>query len=338
MPTFSVIVPVYNVEKYLHRCVQSILGQSYDDFELILVDDGSPDCCPEICNSYASEDSRVKVVHKENGGLCSARNAGLTVASGDYIFPVDSDDWLADGALNTIWRKAIAPYGPDAVIFNAKKVFSNHEEVIPCYAQPGFYDRERMLSEILPYMIWDKRQPFCKGIVTPTAWNKIYKRTILLNHYCTDERIRMGEDNAYVFECLYYSNSLCILDDVLYNYFQENDESITSTYDARRFFNNRLLVDYLVAHLGGRENWLDDELNAFKAYWLFMAIFHEARQGSGFRSSCAHLKQEIEANKSADDIDHTRLPLAAAVYLGLIRSGAYPLALGAAKLAVKIRG
>lgn len=321
MPTFSVIVPIYNVEKYLDRCIQSILGQSYRDYELILVDDGSPDGCPEMCDAYASQDSRIKVVHKTNGGLCSARNAGLAVARGEYIVPVDSDDWLVDGALEAIWNKAIAPYVPDAVIFNAKKVFVDHEEKIPCYAEPGFYNRERMLSEVLPYMIWDKRQPFCRGIFNPAAWNKIYKRSILLSHYCTDERIRMGEDNAYIFECLYYSNSLCILDDVLYNYYQENAKSITSSYDAGRFSNNRLLVDYLVARLGGKEAWLDDELNAFKAYWLFMAIFHEARAGSGFRSGCKHIKREIEANRSADDIDCSRLPKAAALYLGLIRSG-----------------
>lgn len=338
MCTFSIIVPVYNVEKYLNRCVQSVLSQSFSDFELILVDDGSPDRCPEMCDAYAAEDSRVKVVHKVNGGLCSARNAGLAVAIGEYIVSVDSDDWIADDALKTLWNNAIKPYKPDAIIFNAKKVFSDHMEEIPCYAEPGFYDRKRMLSDILPYMIWDKRLPFCQGLFNPMGCNKVFRQSILLAHHCTDERIRMGEDNAFVFECLYYSESLCVLDDVLYNYFQENAGSITSNYDAGRFRNNRLLIEYLVAHLGGKETWLDDELNAFKAYWLFMAIFHEARAGSGFYSGCAHIKREIETNHSAKGIDSARLPKAARLYLGLIRSGAYPLALGAAKLAVKIRG
>lgn len=94
MPTISVIVPVYNVEPYLRQCVDSILGQTFRDFELILVDDGSPDGCPAICDEYAKMDSRVKVIHKENGGLSSARNAGLDVAKGKYIAFVDSDDWI----------------------------------------------------------------------------------------------------------------------------------------------------------------------------------------------------------------------------------------------------
>ena len=91
-PVFSIILPIYKVEKYLHQCVDSILGQTYKNFELILVDDGSPDRCPQICDDYASKDARVKVIHKENGGLSDARNNGLLHAIGDYVFFIDSDD------------------------------------------------------------------------------------------------------------------------------------------------------------------------------------------------------------------------------------------------------
>ena len=92
MPTISVIVPVYKVEKYIHRCVDSILSQTFQDFELILVDDGSPDNSGAICDDYAAKDSRVRVIHKENGGLSSARNAGIDAAQGEYLFFLDSDD------------------------------------------------------------------------------------------------------------------------------------------------------------------------------------------------------------------------------------------------------
>ena len=90
----SIIVPIYNVEKYLPRCIESILAQTFTDFELILVDDGSPDRCGEICDYYKKKDKRVKVIHKENGGLSSARNAGINIAIGDYIGFVDSDDYI----------------------------------------------------------------------------------------------------------------------------------------------------------------------------------------------------------------------------------------------------
>lgn len=99
MPEVSIIVPVYKVEPFLERCIKSILSQTYKNFELILVDDGSPDCCPEICDTWAVVDSRIRVIHKTNGGLSSARNAGLDVAKGKYIHFVDSDDWIEQDAI-----------------------------------------------------------------------------------------------------------------------------------------------------------------------------------------------------------------------------------------------
>ncbi len=96
MPLFSIIIPVYNVEKYLNKCVDSVLNQTFTDFEVILVDDGSPDNCPAICDSYAEKDKRVRVIHKQNGGLICARKSGLEAARGDYIGFVDSDDWIEE--------------------------------------------------------------------------------------------------------------------------------------------------------------------------------------------------------------------------------------------------
>ena len=98
-PKVSIIVPIYNVEKYIHKCIDSILSQTFTDFELILVDDGSPDKCGEICEQYALKDNRIKVVHKENGGLSDARNAGIDVASGKYIYFIDSDDWISPNSI-----------------------------------------------------------------------------------------------------------------------------------------------------------------------------------------------------------------------------------------------
>ena len=99
MPKFSIIVPVYDVEDYIEKCINSILSQSYGDFELILVDDGSPDNCPAICDSYSKKDKRIIVIHKNNGGLSSARNSGLAVAQGEYCWMIDSDDYISPDAL-----------------------------------------------------------------------------------------------------------------------------------------------------------------------------------------------------------------------------------------------
>lgn len=107
MPEVSIIVPVYKVEPYLNKCVDSILAQTFTDFECILVDDGSPDSCGKICDEYVQKDSRVKVIHQENQGLSAARNSGLDMASGAWIVFVDSDDWIEPDAVEVLYRAAL---------------------------------------------------------------------------------------------------------------------------------------------------------------------------------------------------------------------------------------
>ena len=103
-PLISIIIPVYNVEQYLHRCVDSVLNQTYKNLEIILVNDGSPDNCPFICDEYAKKDKRIIVVHKENGGLSSARNAGLEIVQGEYISFIDSDDWIHENYNEILYK------------------------------------------------------------------------------------------------------------------------------------------------------------------------------------------------------------------------------------------
>ena len=105
MPQISIIVPVYNVEPYLHKCIDSILAQTFTDFECILIDDGSPDNCPAICDEYATKDNRIILLHQKNAGVSAARNAGLNIAKGEWIGFVDSDDWIEKNALELLYNK-----------------------------------------------------------------------------------------------------------------------------------------------------------------------------------------------------------------------------------------
>lgn len=123
----SVIVPVYQVEAYLARCLDSLLAQTFEDFELILVNDGTRDGCPEIMNAYAAKDARIRILHKENGGLSSARNAGLDVAQGEYVAFVDSDDYVAPALLEDTVRAA-EQSGADLVLFNYQLVVDGVEQ------------------------------------------------------------------------------------------------------------------------------------------------------------------------------------------------------------------
>ena len=125
----SIIVPVYNVDKFLHKCVDSILAQTLTDFELLLVDDGSKDNSGLICDKYAAKDSRVRVFHKENGGVSSARNLGLENAQGDWIIFIDSDDWIEPNMLKDIYEKAILEHA-DLVYCDLRMIFNNHTEIL----------------------------------------------------------------------------------------------------------------------------------------------------------------------------------------------------------------
>ena len=141
---FSVIVPIYNIEKYIKRCIDSVLSQTFDDFELILVDDGSPDNCPKICDEYAEKDHRIKVVHKENGGLVSARQAGISIAKGDYVFNLDGDDAITSDALMSAYN-IILDTKADMVSFSYR-VYTNDKlgDVVDDLAEEGLYDKKRL--------------------------------------------------------------------------------------------------------------------------------------------------------------------------------------------------
>ena len=145
---YSVIVPIYKVEKYLEKCITSILNQSFTDFELILVDDGSPDSCPQICDNFALKDSRIRVIHKKNGGLVSARNIGIQAAKGDYICYVDGDDWIHKDMLSEIYKDSIQKYSPDMIIFGIVKLFANRKEEIFTDIDDGIYKKEQLIKDI----------------------------------------------------------------------------------------------------------------------------------------------------------------------------------------------
>ncbi|WP_295341172.1 glycosyltransferase family 2 protein [uncultured Subdoligranulum sp.] len=335
---FSVIVPIYKVEQYLHKCVESILGQTFTNFELLLVDDGSPDGCPQICDDYAQRDKRVRVIHKTNGGLVSARNTGIKAATGKYICYVDGDDWIAENLLETVWNKVLQTAAPDVIVFQGVRQFAKKQVPLPAGPKEGLYTKERLNNEVYPYMMYDNRKPFCNGLIFPVAWNKIYRREFLLEHYCREENIRMGEDNAFVFECLFAAKTVFFLEDSLYFYNQLNAGSMTNSYDADRFENNKRLTDYMTRNMGGKSSVIDEQLNAFKAYWVMMAVFHEVKCRRKLFESAKHISKSIKKVKALEDIHLKGLPKSAQVYIGMLKMHLYIPALCAAILVTKKRG
>lgn len=331
-PVFSVIVPIYNVEAYLEKCIDSILGQSFTDFELLLIDDGSPDGCPAICDAYVAKDPRVRVIHKPNGGLVSARNTGIHAAIGEYICYVDGDDWIAPDLLETVYAKGIHEHETDMVIFGIVKKFADHDEEIISDLPEGLYSKKYLKESICPHMMYDDSKSFCKGLIFPAACNKVYRRELLLQHCCKDERIRMGEDNAFVYECVWYANSIYISNRILYYYNRLNDTAMGNSYDAGRFENNQRLSAYIERHLGGIDPVLDEQINAFKAYWLIMAVFHEIKSGRPIRLAAPHIREKIESTGVLSDIHLTGLPLMAKAFMLLLKLRLYRLTLMASAI------
>lgn len=210
----SIIVPVYKVEKYLRRCLDSISSQTFTDFECILVDDGSPDSSGKICDEYAEKDTRFRVIHKKNGGVSSARNAGLDAAKGEWIGFVDADDWIEkqtyEVAIKTAEEKKV-----DLLQWNSWTVDENG-------IKKPFYDAG-ILKEGFFHLA------DCCTYFHGSMCNKIVSRQLFCSTKIRfDEDITQCEDRVVAFKCYMTSSKCYQLEDFLYNYFQHNDSAIHS--------------------------------------------------------------------------------------------------------------
>ncbi len=223
-PYFSLILPCYNVEKYVARCVQSILTQDFADYEIILVDDGSTDGTPSLCDALAAEHARIRVIHKENGGLSSARNAGLAAAQGLYIWFIDSDDWIEAGALRLLHQACEADV-PDAVKFDYYRV-DGKTTAVRCSPVPGLY-KEDGLEQL-------RRLAFCgAGRYVLSACMHVYRRALLEKHALrfVPEKAVGSEDYLFTLQFLLHVQKMRVMDTPLYDY-ELRAGSLTQTYKA----------------------------------------------------------------------------------------------------------
>lgn len=185
-PKISILVPVYKVEQYLKRCLDSVIRQSFTDWEMILVDDGSPDNCPEICDSYANKDSRIKVVHKSNGGLISARKAGYEHSSAEWIMFLDSDDWLTDDAMEFLYGHT--DENTDVI----RGGFTNSDGAGNDTKEDNYPFEEGEITDNSVYM----RRLYLQE-VAPYLWGALYRRSLFslkIFNIGIEEHISFGED------------------------------------------------------------------------------------------------------------------------------------------------
>lgn len=333
---FTIIVPIYNVEKYLRKCIDSILAQTHTDFELILVDDGSPDHSPQICDEYAAMDSRIQVIHKLNGGLVSARQTGLAAARGEYVLHVDGDDWVAEDLLEELYQIIQNHNAPDIIQYDAYRVYADRMERVQSYTHPGYYHRTEMEQDIIPSMIHDRRRPFLAARIPGYIWSKAMKRNIIQDHYCADCAIKL-EDFACVYECIYFSNSFYYHDKPLYYYNKTNEGSIMTKYDAFYFQNHSRVIQYISAHLGVYSLEVQRQIEAFNASGICIGVFHEVRHGKNLMEASRHIKRELNATTCLKNANTKGLPLHAKIYIHLLKCRMYYLALLMAKVYLTLK-
>lgn len=244
----SVIVPVYRVEQYIVRCVDSILAQKFHDIELILVDDGSPDHCPEICDKYAQKDNRVKVIHKKNGGVAAARNAGLILAQGEYITFVDSDDFIEPDMYQSMIQVA-DQYDCDVVMCDCIKEFGNHIEIYTHNIRSGFYNRNQLESEYFSNLLI---MPNIEYPPTISNWLCIFKKNLkdaAILHY--EEGIRYSEDLLFGAQMLYKAQSFYYMKGkTYYHYDCTNQQSATHIFTPDKWNDYKRLHQCIKNYFG----------------------------------------------------------------------------------------
>ncbi|MGN0521377.1 MAG: glycosyltransferase [Eubacterium sp.] len=293
----SIIVPIYNVEEYIRQCVDSITAQTLGDIEIILVDDGSPDSCPQICDEYAKKDSRVKVVHKENGGLMSARQAGLRAASGSYVGFVDGDDRIEPDMYER-FAQAIEKYSPDIAVCEFIYSYSDKEEVSSQSFSKPFYTKEELMSDIYPSMLFANR--FYHYGVMPSCWSKIYKKELLEKHlFSVDTRITIGEDAAFTYPCLLDAQSAAYVDKALYHY-RINPKSMTQAYSDT--VQDKILIPYNILKEYLKASCYDysSQLDYYLIYLINGIIRNEANPNNP--KSPKQTKEVLRAFVNNDDI------------------------------------
>lgn len=236
MPKLSIIVPVYKVEKYINDCVGSILNQTFTDFELILVDDGSPDNCGKICDEYAKRDSRVVVLHKSNGGLSSARNAGMDVARGEYIAFVDSDDFVASDMFEKMIGQAIST-NADMVKCGYTAVDDHHnKKAVECFSKKQIFNSDGMgLLDL-----------YFGGVLFTVAWNAVYKRQLADKVKFPEGLI--NEDNYSAGVYLFWAKKVVCMNETFY-FYRDNEMGLSKVARNRKLLDKAVVLCLLHEYL-----------------------------------------------------------------------------------------
>lgn len=301
LPLVSIVVPVYNVEQYLDECVKSILQQTYAKLDIILVDDGSKDTSPEMCDEYAGKDSRVQVVHKANGGLVSAWMAGVEVSKGEYLAFVDSDDWVD---LNMI--EELVKYTGDCkreIICSNYIIEKESKSVyVKQSVEPGIYERKDIVEKIHPYMMgMENRRIHCSRCM------KLFSKALIAeNMKYARKEITMGEDMNITFPAILDAERIVIMEEGYFYHYRLVESSMAHKYNPKLYDNNKLLYKTLrgIAERKAKEGRPEEKellLKGLQKEYIFLLFYVLKNELRGPWKGCASRIKKIilEARKES---------------------------------------
>lgn len=314
----SIVVPVYNVEQYLEKCLDSIVIQDCSELEVILVDDGSPDRSPDICDSYEKRYESISVIHKENGGLVSARKIGALATKGKYITFIDSDDWISKGYCSRI-IEIIRQYSPDIIAFTEHYVVESDETITQHKAsdRSGFYERKRLEKEIFPEILYKK--PYYSFGITPALCLKTIRRSLLLE--CIQRVpniVSMGEDLCVSLPAFLQANNAYFANFCGY-YYRMNLNSITHAYDSKASVRITKLLNYLKSVADYFEEFdIETQLNMY-ATWIVSGTLTSLVMECSDIKKVLNEMEELLQNENVIRGERQHIPLGKKMMLKLAR-------------------
>lgn len=296
----SIIVPVYRTEQWLERCVKSILEQTYPNLEVILVDDGSPDSCPQLCDDWAKTDRRIRVLHKKNGGLMAAWMDGVRMSTGEYLMFVDSDDWIDTCAVEKMMEFS-SDCGREVICSNYMQEEQDRSFPVRQALQPGVYEEKQLLQEVFPSLLGQERRP-----ITLSRCMKLFSRGLIEEnmHYC-NPGIVMGEDVNITLPALLSAKRIAVMEDACFYHYLYLNNSMVHRYDAK-LYDNILKLSEIVRKVMQEKkvsNWKEQAQREF-ILLLFLVLKNEVRSGQkGWMKRLREICSDIRVREALAEAD-----------------------------------
>ena len=321
-PKVSIIVPIYNVEKFLDVCVQSLISQTLKEIEIILVDDGSPDGSPAMCDKYAKLDTRIKVIHKKNEGLSSARNSGLEVVSGEYYMFVDSDDWLDSETCEICYNYAIQNHA-DCLMFTYTKEFGDHSIVNHTFNQDYFvWEKEQIQSQFhrrLFGLVGNELAKPQDADLIVTACMQLF-RSDKFRHIQFVDTQKIGTEDCWYQILVYEScDRFVYIDKPFYHYLRINDGSLTTKYNPSLFSRWQSMFDYMERYIAenGKGHEYKDAVQNRIALSILGAGINQTHSNDNLIEGGKHIKQMLITERYCEalaQLDTFSMPFAWKVF------------------------